>query len=77
MSAMPKILIVDCKQEISSFNPLESEFANFHILRGADMLDHRRLNTEIAGALSVFDARPDVAVIPTIAARAGSAGILS
>ncbi|MCL4188024.1 MAG: M81 family metallopeptidase [Rhodobacteraceae bacterium] len=74
---MPKILIVDCKQEISSFNPLESEFANFHILRGADMLDHRRLNTEIAGALSVFDARPDVAVIPTIAARAGSAGILS
>lgn len=74
---MPNILMLDCKQEISSFNPLPSGYANFAILKGEAMLDHRGLNTEIAGALGVFDARPGVAVIPTIAARAGSAGILS
>ncbi len=74
---MPRILILDCKQEISSFNPLPSQYANFAILRGPEMLEHRGRNTEVAGALAVFEARPDIAVIPTIAARAGSAGILS
>lgn len=74
---MPNILMLDCKQEISSFNPLPSGYANFAVLKGEAMLDHRGLNTEIAGALGVFDTRPEVRVIPTIAARAGSAGILS
>lgn len=74
---MPKILMLDCKQEISSFNPLPSEYSNFHVIRGDRMLDHRGLNTEVAGALAVFDGRGDVEVIPTIAARAGSAGLLS
>lgn len=74
---MPKILMLDCKQEVSSFNPLPSEYGNFHILHGPAMLDHRGLNTEVAGALSVFEGRGDIEVIPTIAARAGSAGLLS
>jgi microcystin degradation protein MlrC len=74
---MPRILIFDCKQEISSFNPLPSGYDNFHVERGADLLAHRGLNTELGGALSVFDARADVTVVPAIAARAGSAGILS
>lgn len=74
---MPKVLILDCKQEISSFNPCPSEYDNFAIERGDEMLAHRGLNTEIGGALSVFDAAGDVEVIPTIAARAGSAGLLS
>jgi hypothetical protein len=38
---------------------------------------NRGLNTSIAGALAVFDRRADVELVPTIAARAGSAGILS
>lgn len=74
---MPRILLLDCKQEISSFNPLPSEYENFHITRGEEILAHRGLNTEVGGALIVFDAEPDIEVVPTIAARAGSAGILS
>lgn len=74
---MPKILMLDCKQEISSFNPLPSGFANFHIERGDEFFGHRGRNTEIGGALSVFEAQPDITLIPTIAARAGSAGLLS
>lgn len=72
---MARILMLDCKQEISSFNPLPSEYANFDIAHGAAMLDHRGLNTEIGGALAVFEAA-GIEVIPAIAARAGSAGIL-
>ncbi|WP_112324335.1 M81 family metallopeptidase [Oceanibium sediminis] len=74
---MPRILMLDCKQEISSFNPLPSEYGNFHISHGDELLAHRGLNTEIGGALSVFDAAGEIEVVPTIAARAGSAGLLS
>jgi microcystin degradation protein MlrC len=74
---MPKILILDCKQEISSFNPLQSQYDNFHVEHGDELFGHRGLNTEIGGALSVFDTRADITILPTIAARAGSAGLLS
>ncbi|QIE55526.1 M81 family metallopeptidase [Pikeienuella piscinae] len=74
---MPKILILDCKQEISSFNPLPSEYEDFHIERGDELFKHRGLNTEIGGALDVFERDPDVEAAPAIAARAGSAGLLS
>src|SRR5262245_23109701 len=74
---MPRILIVECMQEISSFNPLPSEYENFHILRGDEIYEQRGRNQAIAGALSVFDARPDVTVAFAISARSGSAGLLS
>jgi microcystin degradation protein MlrC len=74
---MPKILIFEVKQEISSFNPLPSGYENFHILKGEQLYRHRGLNTEFGGAFSVFDPRPDIEVLPTILATAGSAGILS
>ena len=74
---MPRIVLAECMQEISSFNPLPSEYENFAIQRGAEMLGQRGLNTAVGGILDVFDARPDVTVVPTISARAGSAGLLS
>ncbi|WP_414475543.1 M81 family metallopeptidase [Microvirga sp. M2] len=74
---MPKVLIVECMQEISSFNPLPSEYENFHIERGEELYAQRGLNTAIGGALSVFEANPDISLVPAIGARAGSAGLLS
>jgi microcystin degradation protein MlrC len=74
---MPKrILIAECMQEISSFNPLPSGYENFSVQRGEELLSQRGLNTSVAGALSVFDAR-DVEVVPTYSAKANSAGPLS
>ena len=61
---MPRILIVECMQEISSFNPLPSAYENFHIERGEELLAQRGLNTAIGGALSVFEARSDVTIVP-------------
>ncbi|MEQ9814646.1 MAG: M81 family metallopeptidase [Azospirillaceae bacterium] len=74
---MTRILVVECKQEISSFNPEPSHYENFHIQRGQELLEQRGMNTELGGALTVFDARPDVEVVPAFGARAGSAGLLS
>ncbi len=74
---MPRILIVECMQEISSFNPILSEYKNFRIDRGDEMYAQRGLNTAIGGALAVFEARADITVVPSYAARASSAGLLS
>ena len=59
-----RILIVECMQEISSFNPLPSGYENFHIERGEEIYAQRGLNTAIGGALAVFEARRDVDVVP-------------
>ena len=72
-----RILIAECTQEISSFNPLQSEYADYAIDHGDTLANRRGLNTHIGGALSVFDTRPDVEIVWTIAARAPSAGPLS
>jgi hypothetical protein len=74
---MPAILITECMQEISSFNPVPSDYDYFAIQRGEELFRQRGLNTSMGGALAVFEARDDVQVIPTYAARSGSAGLLS
>ena len=67
---MPKILIGECKQEISSFNPVLSGYQDFEIGRGQEILDyHQGVNTEVCGALGVFQATPDVTLVPVYSAR--------
>ena len=67
---MPTILIGECKQEISSFNPVLSRYADFEIGWGQEILDyHTGTNTEVCGAMKVFGAQPDVTVVPAYSAR--------
>lgn len=72
-----RILLAECMQEISSFNPVPSEYANFTVRRGEELLVHRGRNSAMAGAVSAFEARGDVELVPAYSARAGSAGLLS
>ena len=76
MPKMLRILVAECMQEISSFNPLQSGFDAFHIERGEQMLGQKGLNTGLGGALAVFE-ETGLAPVLSIAARAGSAGLLS
>ncbi len=76
MSTHPRILIVECMQEISSFNPVPSQYESFHIAKGEAMLEQDGLNTALGGGLSVFRSKGMEPVL-TISARAGSAGLLS
>jgi microcystin degradation protein MlrC len=71
-----RILIVECMQEISSFNPVPSEYGNFRIDHGNEMLTQDGLNTAIGGALPVLRAA-EMEPVFAISARAGSAGPLS
>ncbi len=66
---MPRILIAECKQEVSTFNPHLSGYDDFGIRRGTAITDyHRTVRNEIGGALSVFDAEPDVEVVSAYSA---------
>jgi len=76
---MPRILVCEWKQEISSFNPVLSRATDFNISLGEEILTrHRGIKSEMAGALQVFGARPEVQISPTYSARAiTSAGTLA
>ena len=71
-----RVLVAECMQEISSFNPLQSGYDNFHIERGSEMLAQEGLNTALGGAFAVFREKGLEPVL-AIGARAGSAGLLS
>ncbi len=76
---MPKILIAECKQEVSTFNPVLSRYADFNISFGQELIDyHRTVRNEVGGALSVLDRQPNLELIPTYSAKAiTSAGTLA
>jgi len=72
---MPRILIAECKQEVSSFNPVISRYEDFNISRGAELLQrHRGVQSEVAGALEVFAGRGDVSLVPTYSAVSITSG---
>jgi len=72
---MHRILVAECKQEISSFNPVPSTRSDFETQWGSAFLDyHRGLNSEMAGALSIFEERDDVELVPAYSARAITSG---
>jgi microcystin degradation protein MlrC len=75
---MYRILLAECEQEISSFNPVLSQYEDFEIHRGPDLIAaNEAAETCIHGALEVFRSRRDVQVIPAYGAKACSAGPLS
>lgn len=65
---MPRILIAECKQEVSTFNPHLSGYDDFGIRRGAELVRyHRGVRNEVGGALTVFESM-GVEVVPTYSA---------
>ncbi|HLK59693.1 MAG TPA: M81 family metallopeptidase, partial [Chthonomonadaceae bacterium] len=76
MPACPRILIAECMQEVSSFNPVPSQYENFHIARGGEMRAQEGLNTALGGSLPALRAAGMEPVL-ALSARAGSAGLLS
>ena len=74
---MYRILIAQCEQEISSFNPVPTEYDAFDIQIGQALADsNRNTDTCIRGALDVFATRPEVKVVPVYGAKACSGGTL-
>ena len=69
------VLIAECKQEVSSFNPVPSRYEDFVVLRGEGILQrHRGGRGEVAGAMSVFAGRDDVYAMRWENQRSGKGG---
>ena len=75
---MKQILIAECKQEVSSFNPVASGYASFDVAWGTAVpARHRGVWSEVAGALEVFEAH-DVELLPAYSAvQRTSGGLLA
>ena len=72
---MAKIMVAECKQESSSFNPIPSHYQDFSIAIGPEVLHrHAGVGSEMAGALAVFATQPDIQVVPAYSARAITSG---
>jgi microcystin degradation protein MlrC len=68
---MPGILINECKQEVSSFNPVLGSYADFNVSWGNDLVArHRDVGMEVGGALRIFSQHPEVKVVPGYSACA-------
>ena len=52
---MPKILIGECKQETSSFNPQPTHYHDFVVRFGAAILDHHRKVRNEIGQVPIQD----------------------
>lgn len=72
---MIKLVVAECKQEVSSFNPVASRYEDFAISRGGELFSyHRGVRDEVGGALSVLETRRDLHLVPTFGARAITSG---
>ncbi len=70
-----KILVGECKQEVSSFNPVASHYDDFVVSFGDEILSyHRGVRNELGGVLHVFDSYEHIQVIPAYSARAITSG---
>lgn len=70
-----KVLVGECKQEVSSFNPVASHYDDFVVSFGDEILSyHRGVRNELGGALHVFDSCEHIQVIPAYSARAITSG---
>lgn len=72
---MFKVLVAECKQEVSTFNPVPSHLSDFRVGYGEDLLRaHEGVASEVTGALNVFRHDGSVAVVPALSARSITSG---
>ncbi len=72
---MFRILVAECKQEVSSFNPVPSRYGDFAVRHGSGIFDyHAAAREEVGGALSAFAAGARYEPIPTYSAKAITSG---
>ncbi len=68
---MARVLLAKLQQETATFNPHPTQYEDFQVVRGAEILaELGGTRTEVAGALDVFAEHGDVEVVPTVAAWA-------
>ena len=74
---MPRVLIAEAQQEISTFNHVFCDYDFFIKMWGDEVLDKNRgQNTDVDGAIEALEQIPGMGLVPTYNAGADSAGPL-
>ncbi|MGI8644161.1 MAG: M81 family metallopeptidase, partial [Thermomicrobiales bacterium] len=72
---MTRIVIAECMQETSTFNPVPFRWEDFDVSKGAEIITyHQDAATEVGGALQEFGRDGEVEIVPTFSARAITSG---
>lgn len=72
---MHEILVAECKQEVSSFNPVASRYHDFAVRRGAELFAyHSSVRKEVGGALGVLSSSGLCDPVPAYSALAYTSG---
>lgn len=72
---MQRIVMAECKQEVSTFNPAPSRYEQFRVVQGQALFDHHRaVREEVGGALSIFDTAPGVELVPALGGSSNTSG---
>jgi microcystin degradation protein MlrC len=75
LRTMPRIVIAECRQEVSTFNPAISHYEDFTVASGKQILAEQcGSSMELGGAFAVFDARSDLTLVTTTSHRAITSG---
>ena len=70
-----RILVVECKQEVSTFNPNPSDYDDFNVRVGPALFDHHRgVESEVGGVLAELAQAPGVDLIPVWGASCKTCG---
>src|SRR5690242_17542878 len=73
--AAGRVLVAECIHEVCSFNPAPTRYDDFFVNPGDRLLAyHRRVGSEVSGALEVFAGRPGLEVVPAWGARGITSG---
>lgn len=72
---MFRVLVAECKQEVSSFNPVPSRYADFSVRTGPEFFRyHLGAREEVGGALRAFSSAAKCDPVPTYSATANTSG---
>ncbi len=72
---MFRILIAECKHEVSTFNPVLSGYEDFQVRWGDEVFDyHSKVREEVGGALQVLGEKGGCTCIPTYSAKSITSG---
>jgi microcystin degradation protein MlrC len=72
---MHRIVIAECKQEVSTFNPAPSRYEDYRLVQGQALFDHHRaVREEVGGALGVFDTSEEVELVPALGGSSNTSG---
>ena len=76
---MPRILVAECIQEVSSFNPFPGRLTDIDCGVGHTWLDSKRgVNDEVDGAIEFFERADGVTIVPGMGAKCiTSSGVIA